>query len=318
MIARNHHYVPQVYLRRFGTKIKKEVQVSVFDRYSHRKFRTSVKNVAAERDFNLLEVEGVAPDAMETELSKFEGQAGEAISRTEEAGRFVNSQDRALILELAAMMAVRNPRRRETTRSFVDTVTKIVLDTMLSSDALLNSTLDHMIRDGKCSPEDKPHALKMAREAHQLVENIQIGIPTTRYLGGEEFAVDAVYDSMQRRGWHLVSVPEEPSGFITSDNPILLISDAEPVKTAATPFGFASAQTLVIFPLTNRIALLGRFDNVDGEYEVGKDMMAVINGATALHATRQVYARDDQFSYRVDGVTLLGSSLVTDTRFLRT
>src|SRR5690606_12590554 len=46
---KNHHYVPQSYLRRFSFD---ETQVHVFDKFTRRSFPTNVKNVASETYFH--------------------------------------------------------------------------------------------------------------------------------------------------------------------------------------------------------------------------------------------------------------------------
>lgn len=62
---RRQHFVPQFYLRGFAGE---KDQLFVVDRPSKKTFRTAPKNVAAERDFNRVEVEGIAPNAVEKAL----------------------------------------------------------------------------------------------------------------------------------------------------------------------------------------------------------------------------------------------------------
>jgi hypothetical protein len=75
---RKHHFVPQFYLRGFTGD---NDQLFVVDRPSEKTFRTSPKNVAAERDFNRVDVEGLAPDAIEKALADFEGKVAPALER---------------------------------------------------------------------------------------------------------------------------------------------------------------------------------------------------------------------------------------------
>ena len=58
MVARRHHYLPRCYLKGFAKPQKrgKSCYVHVFDR-DGKTFTTNIVNIAAERDFNRVEVE---------------------------------------------------------------------------------------------------------------------------------------------------------------------------------------------------------------------------------------------------------------------
>jgi hypothetical protein len=59
-IARKHHYVPRCYLKNFSVRRKKgKPQVQVFDKKDGRAFPSAIDNIAAERDFNTVNVEGI-------------------------------------------------------------------------------------------------------------------------------------------------------------------------------------------------------------------------------------------------------------------
>src|SRR3954466_12437995 len=77
--ARRHHYVPQFYLRGFSPPRKKVRQVVVFDRNRRAPFQSPIANIAAERDFNQVDVEGLDPNTIETGMSKFESRCSSAL-----------------------------------------------------------------------------------------------------------------------------------------------------------------------------------------------------------------------------------------------
>ena len=81
MAARQHHYIPQFYLKGFAVARKKSHQLIVFDRKSRKTFSAATKNVAVERDFNRVEIEGHPPDAIEKVMSQFETEAAAALER---------------------------------------------------------------------------------------------------------------------------------------------------------------------------------------------------------------------------------------------
>ncbi|MCK4348666.1 MAG: DUF4238 domain-containing protein, partial [Thermoplasmatales archaeon] len=61
--ARRHHYLPQAYLAAFTRTGSKDDQFFVLDVHSGRPFSTSPINVAVERDFNRVDIEGRSIDA---------------------------------------------------------------------------------------------------------------------------------------------------------------------------------------------------------------------------------------------------------------
>ncbi len=73
--SRNHHYVPQGYLRGFGWKRGKHHMVVVHNFQDKRTYETNTRNVCAERDFMRFEVPGRRPDWLEEEFGKLEYKA---------------------------------------------------------------------------------------------------------------------------------------------------------------------------------------------------------------------------------------------------
>src|SRR4051794_32422018 len=102
--ARRHHYVPQFYLRGFSVPRKKVRQVVVFDPNQWAPFQSPIANIAAERDFNRVDVEGLDPNTIETGMSKFESRCSSALERIIAARSLDNVDDRALLLNLIALL----------------------------------------------------------------------------------------------------------------------------------------------------------------------------------------------------------------------
>lgn len=126
MTARKHHYVPQCYLRLFAVSHKKIPQLTVFDRARRKMFKTGIDNVAAQRDFNTIETEGYDPDTFEKEMSRFESELAAALQRINAARSLVNGGDRAYLLNLVGLTALRNPRLRETMRQAHEQTARII------------------------------------------------------------------------------------------------------------------------------------------------------------------------------------------------
>jgi hypothetical protein len=78
-ISRKHHFVSQGYLAQFTNTGTSKGMLCGFDLSTYQCFRAKPEAVAFEVDFNRIEMEGTAPDAIEMALSRFEGRAIRAI-----------------------------------------------------------------------------------------------------------------------------------------------------------------------------------------------------------------------------------------------
>jgi hypothetical protein len=97
--AHNHHYVPQGYLRFFADGVGRKARLEVVDLEKLTQFRTLVRNVAAQRDFNRLDdIEGVDPNALEEGYGLLESSAAAAIKRVGENLTF-EGDDKMIILD---------------------------------------------------------------------------------------------------------------------------------------------------------------------------------------------------------------------------
>src|SRR5437868_8540835 len=83
--ARNHHWVPQCYLKGFAKSASKNAQLYVVDQLTRRAFMASPRNVASARDFNRVNAAGVAPNHVEDGYAHFESQAAQALRRMRES-----------------------------------------------------------------------------------------------------------------------------------------------------------------------------------------------------------------------------------------
>ena len=131
-IARRHHYLPASYLAGFTTYGNKDDQFFVLDFQTGKSFKTSPKNVAVERDFNRVNVDGLAPDAIENALAPFEQEAARAIMTVLESSEFPTGMDYHRILNLLCLMAVRNPSLRNTVNQTREQVLRIMAEVIFS------------------------------------------------------------------------------------------------------------------------------------------------------------------------------------------
>lgn len=130
--SRNHHFVPQGYLRGFGWKRGKHHMVIVHDFKEQKTYKANTRNVCAQRDFMRFDFNDRAPDWLENELGKLESNAVTAIRDVASSGDF-RGGNRNHILNLMAVLAVRSPEQRESMRDFHARVAERMLDLLLEN-----------------------------------------------------------------------------------------------------------------------------------------------------------------------------------------
>ena len=128
------HYVPQCYLRQFGNRRGKAHQISVFDRLAGRSYKSNIKDVACQNYFNRIEVDGMDPDIVENAMGRFETDLADALRRINEARNLENTDDRAHLLALIGLTALRNPEMRQNIRGVADELGKRTIASRLESE----------------------------------------------------------------------------------------------------------------------------------------------------------------------------------------
>jgi hypothetical protein len=74
--ARQHHWIPQVYLKGFTRDWNKRSRLFVLDLVKREEFWSKPRGVGGARDFNRVDAPDVSPDAMEQGIGKFESVFG--------------------------------------------------------------------------------------------------------------------------------------------------------------------------------------------------------------------------------------------------
>jgi hypothetical protein len=107
--ARNHHFVPQYYLKGFARPRSKDGKLIVFDLKERKSFVTRPRNVAARRDYNRVEIDGQDPNIVEDQLGILEANADRAFRRIIATRSIDNRDDFSFVLTLIARIALSNP-----------------------------------------------------------------------------------------------------------------------------------------------------------------------------------------------------------------
>jgi hypothetical protein len=316
MTARRHHYVPQCYLKCFADDPDKP-KLFVIDGKEQRTFCTAPANVAVERDFHRIDVEGHPPDALENAFSGFESEVSEALERVIRARSINNVDDRAYLLNLMALMAIKNPRRRESWRGFQEQIAKRIMDLATATPERWAAQIRRGKADGYIA-SDAPEDYQRMRD---FIEGDQytITVPTDRHITLEMEAFETVLPCFFHRQWVLFRAPPGATGFVTSDHPICLMWADPKRRDKFHPPGHGLRETQLLFTVSKELAMMGAFEAEGEERDAPDWLIAQINATVALYADRQIYARDSNFTYRMAHNTRImrGDEFLADQAALR-
>lgn len=307
-IARNHHYLSQFYLKGFTDGRSKKSKLSVIDLQERTTFLTKPRNVGAIRDFNRLNVEGIAPDELEVKLSAFEGQVATAIKHIE-ATREFEGEDRNLVLNLIALIAIRNPAMRENVQNMHKQIAERIMDQLLASEDIFNSQIEQMRQDGYDVDRMDYESLKKFHEGKRYT----LTVSREWHIALEFSGVNHILSLLDSRGWLLLFRNDDAGPFITSDHPVVLFwnhPESIPPLFQHSP-GYGMKDTTVYFPLSQDCALVGLFDRTDAVIDVDDDYVCNLNTAILHHSQRQIYAPKLSFQFLgKDGSYCTGKDLL--------
>ncbi|TDK67984.1 DUF4238 domain-containing protein [Sapientia aquatica] len=313
--SKNHHWIPQCYLKGFAKSRSKKASLYVVDAIAKKAFDSIPRYVGSAKDFNRIEVPGFAPDHIESQMSKFETQLDQALGRVIQAKSLDNLEDFNLILNLIALMAVRTPRKRETIRQSQEQILKRVMEMSLSNRAQYESTIENAKKSGEIA-SDSNVSYESIREFIER-DKYKIEIPTARHIVIEFDLQDTILPLLGKRKWILLKAPAK-SGFITTDHPVVLRWKEQKARGFFASPGHATMGTELFFPISQELAMVGTFEGPQKTIDINEDYVAYFNGVLIHSSQRQVYARDGRFKYVApDGVIRFGADLLKDVERFR-
>jgi hypothetical protein len=317
MVARRHHYLPRCYLKGFAKPRKrgKSHHVHVFDR-DGKTFTANIINVATEKDFNRIEVEGHPPDAFEQGIAKFEGELGPALVRILESRSLDKKDDRLLLMNLIGMLSIRNPQHRENIRDFHERTANIIMELATATKERWEGQLRQMEAAGYVREHNVPY--EEMRDA-VMNKSFRIEVPTERHIALEMHTLDPVLKTLLERKWLILLAPKDSPGFVTCDHPVCLMLSDPKMRGGFHGPGHGLTGTEIIFPVGRRMAIVGAFELREETVTLNEDGVAGVNGALVAYANRQVYAADPRFTYsrQYKEQPRPGATLVNDTLFLK-
>ena len=286
----NHHFIPQFYLRDFsGGGESRKAKVFCVDTETGKSFTTQVRNVGSRRHFFRVDLDGYDPNHIEDEMSKIEAEISVHLGEVIAAGEFPSDEHFTSIMMLMANVACRNPRFRTTLEDFHKQLAKGLMSASLQT----KDRWESLEADAKAAGAPLQDDITY-EQMKDFVESggYDINIDQTFLIGIELQAIEPIIEKLAQRNWCFVTA-EEGSAYVTSDDPVVLDwSDG-----ALTPYspGFGLTNTIVMFPLSPKRALIGMFKDIPSSGWHERDQVAALNTSIARQATKQLYARDGEF-----------------------
>jgi hypothetical protein len=296
--ARRHHYLPQAYLAGFTESGTIEGRCCVLEVQTGKRFVASPKNLAVERDFNRIEIEGEQPDALEQAFSELEGHAAAAIRRASDTGAFPQGEDYDNIINLIVLIALRNPQMRESWNRAKEQQARLFAELLVSQRTIFDHLVAQVREAGHLSEEVSQVPYE---EVKRFIKDGQYDIACPR--AGNQIVELQAFDSLlklfARRLWSVCIAPSDGPEFVCSDHPVTL-RWKEPGMRA--PIGFGLANTELCVPLSRKIGLYGVFEEeLPPAVHLTEQGVAEFNHRVAANASRHVFSATETFVLILDG-----------------
>ncbi|MBP1065327.1 hypothetical protein JOE51_006794 [Bradyrhizobium japonicum] len=254
-------------------------------------FATNPKNVAQERDFNSVDLDGVPPDALEQAYGNFEGELAPILKRVAGGDIDLTKEEFDCILNLVALLAIRNPRHRDRFSEFQDDIRQRLLEATTATKERWENHVNKARAAGYMEGvADVPYEVIRRSIADR---DFKFVTTTTEHAQIEVDVLDTLLQVLGSRHWRWLRAGAGSGGFITCDHPVALFWDVRPKGLA--PLGFGLKGTTVLFPISPSVALEGSFEYRGGPITLDAFCVGDFNLRLLAAAHRQIYSPNDKF-----------------------
>lgn len=295
--SRHHHYLSQCYLKGFTQGNAKNSKLTVLDLKDNTKFETIPRNVGGMRDFNRVDIDGVDPDIVEKTQSNFEGEVATALKKLEEEFNF-SGETKNVILELIGMLAIKSPERRKHLAEPQVKIAKMMMAMTFES----KERWESQVAQVKESAGEDVSGSATFEEMKALFERgaFDVSVSREHQIHMELVGMQEIIKLLHKRDWVLLRAGGESGEFITTDNPVSLTFN----NPASAPFispGFGLPDTMVYFPVSKNLALVGEFGGKNCVQVANKQLVAILNSKMIANGYRRVIASKCNFNYVAKG-----------------
>jgi hypothetical protein len=296
--SRHHHYLSQFYLKGFTQGNSKKSKLTVIDLKERKKFETIPRNVGGMRDFNRVEIEGVDPEVIEKQQSQFEGKAARALKDLVDTLDFTG-ETKDLILELIGMLAIKSPEMREHLSKPLIQIAKMTMAMTLETKERWESQIEQIKAD---TGEDISNG-NSYEEMKEFVasQEYDLTVKQEHQIHMEIIGMQRITELLHMRNWSLIKAGDQSGEFITTDNPVSLTWQYPEKDPEFMSPGFGLKDTMVYFPITKGLAIIGEFDREDEFKEADESFVAFLNSKIIANSYQRIFASKNNFNYIAKG-----------------
>lgn len=301
--ARNHHYVPQFYLRNFSSDEK----VFAFNTKNGKLFSSSPRNIASERD--LYRLEGPEPQLAEKMFGEIETAITPILNNiisTEKLPAF-DSDEFISLMWFISLMVVRHPGQLTKFEEFMKTVMQRSVEIFAH----------HISAEGKTLGDGQKITKEQANDAVEALNagRIKIHIPRDHSLTSSLKTAETIAETLVARSWTLAISSE--TEFMTSSSPVLLVWDDLSLHLKY-PTGFGVKNTTVYFPISPKLLMIGKFEQLKSISDLDVKMAGAINGLHGIFSPLYLIARSKECLLQIGAELIKFESLESEYKKIKT
>lgn len=275
--TRKSHYLPRFYLAGFTDTGTSEGKLLVVDNLRGITRPGTPASVGYENDLYRVEHAAIAPDSLESEFAKIEGDTKVVIDGMVQTGRIPpDDNDYSNLLNFVALASARVPAAFDATTKIMTQITDKLVDLTLETRERYEQTVAEAKAAGKkVLPYEKMKALFEERPFKLRVDqNWQLDILVQR--------MSHTLDELAKRSWSLVIAAPTIGTFACTDQPFV-VRWTVPTNGFYSP-GLEFVNTEVLFPLHKSVLLVGRYDKPSIVVPANREYLAMANTHLATRA----------------------------------
>lgn len=288
-MKKNHHYIPQVYLKYFTDKNKKNHEdkfLWVFKGPTAAPYRKSPKNICAEKYFYSFDDDELEPDyelienyfnGIETSVSKVLNDLyhGKPV--------YQDARKRVQFARFVCFLHYRTAQSREFFRIHLQNIIK-------------SAFVDEMKKAGGY----KEWAKKKNEFSEMSEEDFLNSFNGIKIVPKKVLAIDTMLQTAFKmipffveRNWTFYFPKHSEDLFVTSDHPVILLN--KNFKQDMMP-GFALEETDFIFPVNSRLCLVASFFTEERYVEASREQVIGFNRVVANKSYKYVFGGTNDFA----------------------
>ena len=143
-------------------------------------------------------------------------------------------------------------------------------------------------------------------------QEFEVTVRKEHQIHMELVGMQHITELLHHRNWILLQTNSETGEFITTDNPVSLTWHYPEKVPPFTSPGFGLKETMVYFPLSKTLALVGEFDRKDEVKDANEMLVAILNSKIIANSYQRIFSSKSNFNYIARGSEMKkGKTLLT-------